>query len=207
VCSQLASGLIHLTSLPVCKSSLADPDPVDGDGTTPLCLTCHFGLTQVVGALLAGRANINFATPPRHPYVGFTPLMYAAMGDSPSAAKLLLKQGADGTFTSSRVTYRYAAGSTALDIARRYADNDAGSADTLAVLRKRCCRTCGMTSPGRAAKPAGEQKHLKRCSECPARGCRARYCDEVCQRADWVSRHRSECAEARRAQQSAGTEV
>ena len=57
--------------------------------------------------------------------------------------------------------------------------------------------------PGREDK--GEQKHLNRCSECPARGPRARYCSKECQRADWVLRHRGECAEARRARQAAGT--
>jgi hypothetical protein len=191
--------------------ALAAFDPVhDNNGTTPLCNACHLGLDKVTAALLDAGAKIDFATlprPRRSVMVGFTPLMYAAMGNNPSVAKLLLKRGADGTKTSSRATDGHAAGSTALDLARPCDDNDTGSADTLAVLCKRCCNTCGMTSPGRAAKTAGEQKHLKRCSECPARGCRARYCDEVCQRADWVSRHRGECAEARRARQAAGTEV
>jgi len=51
-----------------------------------------------------------------------------------------------------------------------------------------------------------EQKHLKRCGKCPARGS-ARYGNEQCQRADWVWRHRGECVEARRAREAAGTEV
>jgi hypothetical protein len=184
------------------KSSTAAPDPVDREGMTPLCRACNLGLAQVAIALLDGGASINLATPPSHNFAGFTSLMYAAMGNNPSVAKLLLRRGADGCTISSRATYGHAAGSTALDIAR----NDAGCADTLVVLRKRCCSTCGMTSRGRATKTAGEQTHLKRCSECPARGCRARYCDEVCQRADWVMRHRGECAEARRAREAAGTE-
>ena len=207
--SQLTARQIHLTKLPVLESSRAAPDPVDGDGMTPLCEACSQGLAQVALALLAGGANCEFSTPPRHDCAGFTPLMYAAMGNNPSVAKLLLKQGADGTKTSSRAICGHAAGSTALDIARRHADNNSntGSADTLAVLRKRCCSTCSMTSPGLAMKTSDEQKHLKRCSECPARGPRARYCSKQCQRADWVLRHRGECAEARRARQAAGTEV
>jgi hypothetical protein len=174
---------------------------------TPLCDACHLGLSQVVLALLDGRANIDFVTPPGHCLPGSTPLMYAVAGNHAAVAKMLLKRGADGTKLTALAAHGYAAGSTALDIARRYNDNDTGAADTFALLRKRCCSTCGMTSPGLDKKTAGEQKHLKRCSECPARGCRARYCDEVCQRADWVSRHRGECAEARRARQAAGAEV
>ena len=128
-------------------------------------------------------------------------------------AKLLLKRGADGT---KHTTHWQAAllgvdgfevGSTALDISRLKADHDAECAATLEVLRRRCCSTCGITSSGMCELTAGEKKRLKRCGDCPARAPRARYCGEVCQRADWVSRHRGECAEARRARQAAGTEV
>ena len=49
--------------------------------------------------------------------------------------------------------------------------------------------------------------HLKRCGSCPAHGPCAQYCGTGCQRADWVARHRGECAEARGLRQAAGTEV
>ena len=95
-----------------------------------------------------------------------------------------------------------------LHTVRLFADTRPEFAETFAVLRKRCCSTCGMTSPGLSAATAGEEQlHLKRCADCPARGSRARYCSKACQRADWVPRHRAECAEARRARQPAGTEV
>ena len=51
------------------------------------------------------------------------------------------------------------------------------------------------------------EKRLKHCARCPADNTRAHYCGEECQRADWVARHRGECAEARRARQAAGTEL
>jgi len=50
--------------------------------------------------------------------------------------------------------------------------------------------------------PGGGQR-LKQCGG----NCPAWYCGKVCQRADWVARHRGEHAEARRARQAAGTEV
>ena len=198
---------------------------------TPLGIACSFGLDKVAVVLLEGGANINFATPrPRRgtfgasftPRPGFTALMYAVQRNHAGVAMLLLKRGADGTMATTERSEAYEvthssstsretipavdAGSTALDIARTLADGTADFAETFAVLRMRCCSTCGMTSPGLAAKTAGEEKHLKRCGNCPARGPRARYCGEKCQRADWVSRHRGECAEARRARQAAGTE-
>jgi hypothetical protein len=37
---------------------------------TPLCNACMLGNAAVVGALLDGGANIDFATPPRHPQPG-----------------------------------------------------------------------------------------------------------------------------------------
>jgi hypothetical protein len=86
-------GLIHPTNLPVVNPPPADPDPVDGHGRTPLCDASVFGLTQVALALLAGGADIDYATPPRHPsfdmchpYGGFTPLMYAAIENRPGEA-------------------------------------------------------------------------------------------------------------------------
>ena len=130
------------------------------------------------------------------------------IGNSAGVAKLIMKRGADGTKKSSRAVLGHDTGSTALDIARGLrANSKPDSTEPFAVLRKRCCRACGMTSPGLAAATAGAEQHLKRCGDCPAHGSRARYCSKECQRADWVSRHRGECAEARRAREAAGTEV
>jgi hypothetical protein len=177
-------------------------------GMTPLCVACAFAPTVVTVALLDGGADIDFVTQSTSSYPGFTPLMYAVLIHNTGVAKLFLKRGADGTKRVDQTTRNDLAGSTALDIARAQArDSHPACVETFAVLRKRCCSTCGKTSPGLAARTAGEQKHLKRCGNYPARGSRARYCNEQCQRADWVPRHRSECAEARRAQQAAGTEV
>ena len=78
---------------------------------------------------------------------------------------------------------------------------------TLAVLRLMCCSTCGMTVAGLPVTAAGVRKRLKHCARCPATTTRAHYCGTDCQRADWVARHRGECAMARRARQAAGTEV
>jgi len=50
-------------------------------------------------------------------------------------------------------------------------------------------------------------RYLKHCGNCPARGARAWYCGAECQRADWVPRHKGECAEGRRARQAAGAKV
>jgi hypothetical protein len=133
--------------------------------------------------------------------------MYAVGGNNADVVKLLLKRGANGNKRTIQAAHGQPAGSTALDIARTRAGSNPACAETFAVLRKRCCSKCGMTSPGLPAKTAGEQKHLKRCGNCPALGSRARYCHEQCQRADWVLRHRAECAEARRAREPAGTEV
>jgi hypothetical protein len=128
-------------------------------------------------------------------------------GNHAGLAKLLLKRGADGTKKIADTCKGIDAGSTALDIARLNDDNYSDCAETFAVLRKRCCSTCGVTSPGLCAMTAGEEQHLKRCGDCPARGSRARYCSQDCQRADWVTRHRGECAEARRAREGAGTKA
>jgi len=205
--SQLTAGLIHLINIPTLNSSPAGPDPVDGHGMTPLCNACELGLPQVALALLAGGANIDFATLPRHRHAGVTPLMFAAFASHAGVAKLLLKRGANGTNTSTVITRGVGALCTALDIARLQADRGPAFAETFAVLRRRCCSTCGMTSPGLSEATAGEEQHLKRCGNCPASGPRARYCGKQCQRADWVLRHRGECAEARRARQAASTEV
>jgi hypothetical protein len=163
---------------------------------TPLCSTCNLGLAKVAVTLMDAGADIDCATPPRHDYPGFTPLMYAAVGNHAGVAKMLHKLGAEGTKTTTRAAYGICAGSTALDIARTCAACDLRFAETFAALRKRCCSTCGMKSPGLAA----ARTRLKQCSACPAGGPSAHYCDEVCQRADWVLRHRAECTEARRAQ-------
>jgi len=191
--------MIRVTN-PSAAPSLAGPDPVDDAGNTPLCVACNLGLGKMAVALLDAGADIDFATPRRHNYPGFTPLMFAAMGNRAALVKLLHKRGADGTNTTTQAAHEIDAESTALDIARRCAARDPGFAETFAALRKRCCSTCGVTSPGLAA----ARTRLKQCSACPAGGPSAHYCDEQCQRADWVSRHRRECAEARRAQQAAG---
>ena len=164
---------------------------------TPLCVACNIGLSKVAVALLHAGTKINFATPPRHKYPGYTPLMYAVIGNCAGLAKILHKRGADGTTPTTHAFRGIDSGSTALEIARSRAACDPGYVETFAALRKRCCSTCGMTSPGLAA----ARTRLKQCSGCPAGGPRAHYCDEVCQRADWVPRHRAECAEARRARQ------
>jgi len=190
-------------------SCLAAADFVDSNGTTPLCVACDHDLpTQVIGALLDGDADLDFATPAGN-YNGFTPLMYAASVSNAGVVKFLLKRGADGTKHTAQAFQELPAGFTALDIARLCADSDPDYVDTrtFTVLRKTCCSTCGITSPGLAAKTAGEKKHLKRCGNCPARGSRARYCRVECQRVDWVSRHRGECAEARRTPEAARTAV
>ena len=71
------------------------------------------------------------------------------------------------------------------------------------MLRLMCCGGCGvtsrgLTSPGLSTTMPAGGKYLKRCASCPAGGPSAYYCGVVCQRADWVARHRGECAEARR---------
>jgi hypothetical protein len=135
------------------------------------------------------------------------PLIFAAVANHTGVVKLLLKRGADGTKMTTRATPGMDVGSTALDTMRVAACINPGYTDTLEVLNRRCCSTCGMTSPGLAVKTEGERKHFKRCGDCPAGGPRARYCSEACQGADWVPRHRGECAEARRVRQAATTPV
>ena len=175
---------------------------------TPLFDACEFGLTKVAVALLDAGANVDFATPPGHVNcAGFTPLMYAVEENHADVAKLLLKRGADGAKTTTEGVDGIGAGATALDIARLHDDNSNDCAETFAMLRRRCCSTCSMTSPGLEAMTAGDAQHLKRCGNCPARGPRARYCSKACLRADRVSRHRGECAGARHARHAAGTEV
>ena len=174
---------------------------------TPLCIVCNHGPAKVAVALLDAGADIDFVTPDNGNFPSLTPLMYAVHGNNTSLVKLLLKRGASGTKRTTLVVGGHPVGSTALDIARLCADKSPDYAETFTVLRKRCCSTCGVTSPGLAAKTAGEKKHLKRCGDCPARGSRARYCGDHCQRADWVSRHRGECAEARRAREASGSAV
>jgi len=169
--------------------------------------------TKVAVALLDGGANIDFVTPPRvgSECAGLMPLMYAAKGNHAGVTRLLLERGADGTKTTTRAAYGHPAGFTALDIVRRYAEwnNEAFAAtfaEVFAVLRLKCCSTCGMTAAGLPATAAGVEPRLKHCACCPANNIRAHYCGPECQRADWVSRHRAECAEARRAQLAAGVD-
>ena len=52
----------------------AATDPVDHNGSTPLCLACRYGLAEVAVALRDAGANIDFAS-----FGGFTPLMIATM--------------------------------------------------------------------------------------------------------------------------------
>jgi hypothetical protein len=40
--------------------ALAAPDPVDNNGTTPLCTACHLGLDKVTAALCDGGAKIDY---------------------------------------------------------------------------------------------------------------------------------------------------
>jgi hypothetical protein len=162
----------------------------------------------VAVALLDGDADIDFATPASCGNIpGCTPLMFAVGGVNAGVVKLLLKRGADGTRRTTQAAHGLDKGSTALHMARLCAGGNPDCVEIFTVLRKRCCSACGMTSLGLASKTAGEKKHLKRCGNCPARGSRARYSGEICQRADWVSRHRAECAESRRARQAAATQV
>jgi hypothetical protein len=135
--------------------------------------------------------------------------------------EVLIKRGADGTKKGTLAAIGIDAPSTALDIVRtRWNDivssrrfDNADVRETLVVLRQMCCSSCGMTSAGLSATTTtttttrGGERHLKRCGSCPARGSGAHYCSKACQRADWVARHRGECAEARRAWQAAGTEA
>ena len=168
---------------------------------TPLCLACAVAPAKVAVALLHAGANINFATPPssssRPSLPGFTPLMYAVGGKNAGVAKLLLKRGADGTKRTTQAADGLAAGSTALDIARTRAGSNPDFAETLAVLRKRCCSACGMTSRnlreqhaecvGVNTEARPPQLKLQQCSGCPHHeGVRARYCSPKCQKADWV---------------------
>ena len=139
-------------------------------------------------ALLDRGADIDHSTSPRHGCFGFTPLMYAAMGNHAGLVRLLHKLGADGTSTTTRAALEIDAGSTALDIARLRTAHYPIFAETFAALCKRCCSTCGMTSPGLSVRT-----RLKQCSGGPAGGPSAQYCSEQCQREDWVSRHRAEC--------------
>ena len=164
---------------------------------------------------MAGGASIDFAMPPRHDGVnettGFTPLMIAASMHHAGVAKVLLKGGAGGTKTSTQAPRGIPTGTIAIHIARGYANGTPDCpdcAETLVVLRRMsCCSWCGVTSAGLCAATPGEERRLKRCSSCPARGPAAWYCAAECQRADWLAWHREECAEARRARQAAGAEV
>jgi len=103
-----------------------------------------------------------------------------------------LLRGADGTKTTTQAAGgSFVEGSTALDIARICASSKPGYAETLAVLRLRCCSTCGITSSAMTAAGAGGERRLKHCALCRAGGPRAQYCGTECQRADWA-RHREE---------------
>ena len=167
--------------------------------------------TKVATALLDGGAIIDFVTPPRRliNLLGFTPLMYAAIKSRAGVVKMLLERGADGTKIPASQTISgvvVAPPGTALDIVRSLAHCGIDFAETFAVLRMLCCSGCGVTSTSlsAAAAAAGAERYLKSCAGCPPNGSRAHYCGKECQRADWVLRHRGECAEARRA---AGNQV
>ena len=117
--------------------------------------------------------------------------MHAVVGNNAGVVEMLLERGADGTKTTTQAARGMVAGSTALDIARICANSKPGYAETLAVIRLRCCRTCGITSSSMKAAGAGGERRLKHCALCPAGGPRAQYCGTECQRADWA-RHREE---------------
>ena len=198
------SRAVRLT-YPSNTPSVAAPDTIDDNGYTPLCAASHRGLAKVAVTLLDAGDNVDFATPPGHVNcAGFTPLMRAVDYNRADVAMLLIKRGADGAKTTTEAFEEVDVGATALDIARHQDDNNSDCTETFALLRKRYCNTCGLTSSGLSAMTAEEKQHLKRCGNCPARGPRARYCSKACQRADWVPRNRTECAEAQCARQVVG---
>jgi len=95
--------------------------------------------------------------------------MHGVVCDNAGVVKLLLKRGADGTMTTTQAARGMEAGSTALDIARLCADSNPRYAETLAVLRLRCCGKFGITSSGLSATAAaGGEQRLKHCALCPA---------------------------------------
>jgi hypothetical protein len=172
---------------------------------TPLCLACHHAPAAVVVALLDADAHIDFATlASSSRFRDLTPLMFAVEGNNAGAAKVLLKRGAGGTKHTTQAAHGLAAGSTALDLARHCTGHNPDYAETLEVLRKRCCNTCGMTSRNQREQNAEfvgvnqearpPQQKLQLCAGCPRhKGVRARYCSPKCQKADWVVRHRAKC--------------
>jgi ankyrin repeat protein len=168
--------------------TLAVPDFVNAHGVTPLFLACESSSTKVVVALLDAGANIDFAaTPPssstRPSLPGLTPLMCALGKKNTGVAKLLLKRGAEGTKRTTLAADGLAAGSTALDIARTCVGGNPDSAETLEVLRKRCCSACGVTSRnlrdqhaecvGVSTEARLPQLKLQLCSGCPRHGARS----------------------------------
>jgi len=169
---------------------------VDPSGMNALSRACHEGLTkQAVAHLEAGVDIDSDIDRSCNDNPGFTPLMYAALGNRVRVVRMLIKLGADGTKTTNRASHGHEAGSTAFDLARKLAGRDPEYAKTFAALRKRCCNTCGMTSP----RDPPKRTCLKKCTACTAAGSpNAHYCSDACQLVDWP-RHRGECAEARQA--------
>ena len=72
--------------------------------------------------------------------------MLAALENRAAVVNLLLRRGADGAKTTTQAAHGIAAGSTALELARTFADDDADFAETLAALQRRggscACRIC-----------------------------------------------------------------
>ena len=103
------------------------------------------GYTKVAVALLDGGADIDFVPGPMATLSGFTPLIYATFGNRAGVVRMLLKRSADGTKGITQPIVDLDPGSTALDLARNFVNSGrAEFAQTLAVLRLRCCSACGV---------------------------------------------------------------
>ena len=116
---------------------------MDYRGFTPLCYAGNLGLAKVAVALMDAGANIDFVPITTLPgwQAGFTPLIHATLENRAGVVQMLLKRGADGTKGTTQIE---GGPHTALDVARNLFDaGRAGSVETLAVLRLRCCSTCG----------------------------------------------------------------
>ncbi len=72
-------------------SAGADVNNLDAGGTAPISLAACFSGAEVVKALIAAKADINYVQPAN----GFTPLMNAANWGNTDAVKILLEAGAD----------------------------------------------------------------------------------------------------------------
>ncbi len=87
----------------------ASPDTVndrDQSGLTPLCYAALYGNLKNVNQLIGCGADVNAVTP-----LGYTPLMFATLGDHAAVCEALLFAGADPSLAS------LGSGATALDMA------------------------------------------------------------------------------------------